>query len=526
MAKGLNLDIAMNTREVLRGAKESANAFELVADSLDDLVRESNGKGDDIGDGLSDGVKTGVKDAERSVDRLTDAIDDSARDADRTGRKIGDGLSDGVKDGTKDSERAVEKLETTFRDMADKVKRESKSAGSSLGDEVKRGANDASDGLKEVGDEATSTAKEAAASFDGSAQSIGDAFQEVAANAFAGFGPAGVLAGVAAAAGIGVVIAKLEEGGEDSEAFRQKIADLTSELIEVGNEGGPSLDYLVGKLQEMATATDEGGESLSDLYKISDSAASGFDKIAQAYAGNTEGLDELIEKEKDHKRALEDEAAAIDTTKETSYGAALSRAEDSQVIVDGLEKARTAAQEAQLAEDAYIAAGGPELEAKAERTATYADSIQEELADVGESWETYRNAETGAIDLAAYTAALTERVAAMDNYRANMNTLHGTISDDAYNYLVSMGADAAPLISAYVAAPLDQKQKTAEVWGTLGRTGGQNYNSELQKEIPDRIPGPAVGVTVDSSAYDRFVGGIPKRIGGPAITMRVKEERY
>ncbi|MBO0983933.1 hypothetical protein [Rathayibacter sp. SD072] len=532
MAKGLNLDIAMNTREVLRGAKDSADAFEKVADSLDDLVRSTDGKGDDIGESLADGVKYGTRDAEKSVHKLTDAIDDSAKDADRSGKKIGDGLSDGVERGSRDAIKANDKTDRSFKDLADSVKRESKSAGDDLGDNLKRGADKGSDAASEATaefkDEAKANLSEVVSSFDGSFESIGDLVQGTLGGIVGSLGPLGLAAGAAGAVATGLIIAGLEAGGVESEKFREKVSELTAELIETGTVGGPSIDYLVDKLKEMATTTEEGTQTLSDLYDLQDAAASSFDKIAQAHAGNIEGLDDLIEKEKAHQKSLEDEAEAIDVTKDSSYGAAISRAEDSAKIVDGLEKARTAAQEAQLAEDAYIASGAAELEEKAERTAAYADSIQGELSEVGESWETYQDAETGAIDLAAYTTALEERVAAMANYRTNMSSLHGEISDDAYNYLVQMGADAAPLIAAYVAAPLDQKQKTAEVWGTLGRTGGQNYNSELQKEIPDTVPGPSVIVTPDSSKVDDYIAGLPRKtLPGPTILLNPKmKENY
>ncbi|PPF21032.1 hypothetical protein [Rathayibacter sp. AY1A7] len=487
---------------ITSGVQDAERATERL--DFDQLGRDAQLAGERAGDGLADGIQEGVQDAERATERLD--FDQLGKDAERAGERAGEGLSDGIKDGAKDAERSTERLEKSFLELRREAGRAGTEGGKDLGDGMKAGADRASDGVREIGDEAASTAKEAAASFDGSAASIGDAFQEVAANAFAGFGPAGLIAGVAAAAGIGVVITKLQEGGEDAEAFKAKVGDLTSELIDAGNQGGPSLDYLVSRLKEMAAATEDGEDSLSDLYKLQDAAASSFERIAQAYAGNADGLDELIEKEKAHQRSLEDEAAQIDTTKETSYRAALTRAEDSAKIVAGLERARDVATEAADNEAAYAAANVAELEAKAERTREYADSIQGELSEVGESWEKYQNAETGAIDLAAYTAALATRIQQMADYRTNMALLHGDISTDAYNYLVQMGADAAPLIDAYVKAPLEQKQATAAVWDTLGRTGGSSYNTALQNEIPDSVSGPKVIIpSPDMSPVERAI---------------------
>jgi methyl-accepting chemotaxis protein len=150
MANGLSLDITANTREAVRGAKDIGDALGDVADSLDDLA----------------------KDGSKSTDKLERSFDDTRKE--------------------------TAKVERGFKDLADTAKRESNTAGDAIGRNVKRGTDDAQDGIKEIGNEAASTAKESAASFDGSAASIGDAFQEVAANAFSSFGPAGLIAGVAA----------------------------------------------------------------------------------------------------------------------------------------------------------------------------------------------------------------------------------------------------------------------------------------------------------------------------------------
>lgn len=528
MAKGINIDILANTRDFQRGVKDVDSALADTADSLDDLTREADKSGRGIGDGLSEGVEYGTRDAEKAVHKLTDAIDDTAKDADRTGRKIGDGLSDGVKDGTKDSERAVEKLEGTFKDLTDGVKRETKTIGDSIGDDVKRGSSAASEGIKEVGDEAASTAKEAAASFDGSAESIGSAFQEVAANAFAGFGPAGLVAGVAAAAGIGLVLSALEAGGEETEEYKARVGELTDKFIEAGGQGELSFEQVADALRTMATEGDDVAGTLADILERADKTGVSVEDLTKAFTGNEEAIDRQIDAAKDIIAQYDAMAAAAGEDTSKLDGNLAQRSLWAKTSVKKLEEVRTAVNEAKENERLYLESGAAELEAKAERTATYADSIQGELADVGESWETYRDAETGAIDLAAYTTALEERVAAMANYRTNMSTLHGEISDDAYNYLVQMGADAAPLIAAYVAAPLDQKQKTAEVWGTLGRTGGQNYNSELQKEIPDTVPGPSVIVTPDSSKVDDYIAGLPRKtLPGPTILLNPKmKENY
>lgn len=175
----IKIDFLANVRDFLRGTDDAEDALDDVADSLDDMA---------------DAAKKGGREAERSVDDL----EDSFRDAARRAKDLGD-------------------------------------AGKDAGREVERGMKDAEDGVEELKDEANSTAREAAASFDGSAESIVDAFQEVAANAFAGFGPAGAFAGLAAAAGIGLAVKGFEDMNEAEQASEERAAEWADAYVEAGS---------------------------------------------------------------------------------------------------------------------------------------------------------------------------------------------------------------------------------------------------------------------------------------------------
>lgn len=161
MAKGLTLDIAANTRDFQKG----------------------------------------IGDVEKALDDVADALDDVAKDGDK----------------------ATEKLEDSFRDMAKAAKKAGDDAGDDLGRGIKKGTDKSTDSIKEIGNEAESTGKEFAASFDGSIESVAGGFQELAANAFAGFGPAGVVAGAAGAIGIGAVTAELQKQQEMADELRDRL---------------------------------------------------------------------------------------------------------------------------------------------------------------------------------------------------------------------------------------------------------------------------------------------------------------
>ena len=135
-----------------------------------------------------------------SVKNLSKALDEADKDLDTLAKND-----------------STDKLERSFKDLANEADDSGKKVGTSLKDGFKK-AGDASQDFKQ---EAASTAREATASFDGSAESIGDAFQELAANAFAGFGPAAAIAGGAAAAAFGLAteaITKAKEAADEAKA--------------------------------------------------------------------------------------------------------------------------------------------------------------------------------------------------------------------------------------------------------------------------------------------------------------------
>lgn len=179
-------------------------------------------RGDDINIGIAGDASKFIRetgDVEDALKDVADALDDMARDTKRGGE---------------DAERAVSDLEDSFDDARKKA-RDLGDAGDKAGADVEKGMKRAEGGVKDMGREAESTATEAAASFDGSAESIGDAFQEVAANAFAGFGPAGAVAGIAAAAGIGLAVAGFEQTAEAQAESEEAIAGWADKFIEAGN---------------------------------------------------------------------------------------------------------------------------------------------------------------------------------------------------------------------------------------------------------------------------------------------------
>ncbi|TFC94575.1 hypothetical protein E3T28_14835 [Cryobacterium sinapicolor] len=411
MAKGINIDIAANTRDFQAGVKDVDKSLSEVADSLDDLTR------------------------------------DTTNSADKAGKALGDG----VEDGAKDAEQAVERVEKTFKALSDTARRESKDGGKALGDSYREGSGKAQEGLTDFKQEANSTARESAASFDGSADSIVGAFQEVAANAFAGFGPAGAVAGLAAAAGIGLIMKSLGDASTATEEVKTRTQDLAKEYIETGDLGVASMDYLIGRLQDLATEGD--GINLTKLAKTAKESGSSFKDLAQAYAGNADGLKDLWrEGDRRLKQMGEETDAAANSTNATDagYAAKLRASEAQQKYMDYLGQAIGIADAAAASELLYAQSGAPEMEAKA----ALVDNIQGSIDDAAGSWTDYQDKETGAIDPAAFLAGVAERLAAANDYAANLAIAQAQLSPEAYQYLVDQGIDFAPMLGSILSSGL------------------------------------------------------------------------
>lgn len=165
-------------------------------------------------------------------------------DVEKVLTEMGDSLDQLGSETATTADAAAGKLESEFKRAFDKVQADAKQTGDTVGSRVKEGTDKASEGTTALKENAASNAKEMAASFDGSAQSIADAFQGLAAEAFEGFGPAGVAAGVAAAVGLGAAAAALQQAAEDAQEAVDTTHDLADALRETGGAASQVADSM------------------------------------------------------------------------------------------------------------------------------------------------------------------------------------------------------------------------------------------------------------------------------------------
>jgi hypothetical protein len=180
-----------------------------------------------------------VKDVIKGTDKIGDALEDVAddlKDMGKAGQKVEDVVSDAFRDMAKSADTAGDKMDDSVSDAFRKMGKDAKDGGDKIGKSVKDGTDKAGEGLDDLKSESASTAKESAASFDGSADSILGSFQEIAANAFAGFGPAGAAAGLAMAAGIGIAVSAMQDTAEKATEAKEKSVDMIDSIKEAGGD--------------------------------------------------------------------------------------------------------------------------------------------------------------------------------------------------------------------------------------------------------------------------------------------------
>lgn len=225
----------------------------------------------------ADAVKRGMIDpTEKAAEALEELGREGPRDLDR------------IEDSMRDAQRSTQDVQEELRDLASEIRDTGRKAKTDFGDKVKGATDVASEGMEELKDEGTGTAKELAASFDGSMESIAGGIQEVAANAFAGFGPAGAAAGIAAALGLGVVLEQFTKQQEAADELKERITSAYRTAIEEGNAYLSEAQIIEAALDILQS--DRRGKLEEDAKTL----GVAFNTVLRAEAGDYDALNEVI----------------------------------------------------------------------------------------------------------------------------------------------------------------------------------------------------------------------------------------
>lgn len=365
----------------------------------------------------------GVDNMVEALDDLTDEIKDTAKDGDKAVENLTDSL--------KEAEKASEGLGTRIKGS---------------GDNIKQGMDKASEGVENFREESLSTAKESAASFDGSAESIIDSFQEIAANAFIGFGAAGVVAGLAAAAGIGIASQAIVQAEEDAKEAQQRVQDFGNAIIDTGNTTA-SLEKINENLRLILGNADDAPKKFKDIEDAAKKTGLKASTLALAYAGNEDAINSMVKAAEAAYKPIAEQANAL--------GVAVGEQGEAYAdVVTELKKVQEETEMAQKIEQEYLASGGAEIEAKKAAI----DTINQAYDDAVGSILDFKNEETGVLDVQAYIDSMTARQEALTNYQTSLaNSNFTTEQKDALN---EMGLEAASAwMAGYESATPEQKKQ-------------------------------------------------------------------
>jgi len=424
-------------------------------------------------------------------------------------------LSDAVKDLDKLGDAAATtggEFDKTRKDLdafMDKMKKVD-------GGRVRKELDDAGEGLRDLRQEAGQSGREAAASFSGGFDDVADLLQETAANAFAGFGPLGAAAGIAAAAGIGVLVTKFQEAKEKAEELRK---ELTSALIE--GKGAMAPDSLTGRLQEMAA--DGSLLTLAGQAKILKVSA---EDLMLAMAGDPAAMDRTT-------KALEKYGAGVDFL---APGQALV-AKTLTDVRDGLSLTGDAYAQAELASRRYseatasiaeksaVAAEAEDKHAESLRAladtkhAAALDAIAASMTSVGDASAAVAEAvaEDGQVGIESLTKALKEATEATKDHRANVQK---ALKDGGEEFAAWVAEQGPEVSKAYAKGSAAQRKALREafkanVGGQMG-AGIKDGLGDSQTTISDAA-GNLYNVVKDRLTGQQIL--IPVGINGPSAAQ-------
>lgn len=430
-----------------------------------------------------------VRDFLRGTENVEDALDD---------------VADSLEGVAKDGDKAAEKLSDSFRDNIKEVSRAAREAGDGIGSDLNKGFKKAGEGAEALSENSKSNAKEVAASFDGSIESIADGFQGLAAEAFEGFGPAGLAAGALVAAGIGLATAEIQRNEEAAKLAKERTIELGRAFIESG-AGVAGLESFNEQLKLIISNADDAPKKLEEIQKLAKDfpdLADDISTMAVAFAGNedaTKAMIKQLDEAAKAERAYADNVAEGDTYHE-------SRAQTLEKEKAKLEQVQKATEDAARIEQEWLASGGAESQAKADAIGVINAAYDEAVYAV----DNFKNAETGIYDLDAYAQSIRDREQLLIDYQTSL--AESGLTTDQKAALNEMGVEQANAILKGLKDPgvSDETKKTIK---NGLKTASQEGSGVAKKEIEDAFKKPVsaqVKVDADTSAAQRDLDNLIK----------------
>lgn len=449
------------------------------------------------------GIKSGVV---QPLEQAEDALDKLGRN------KSPDKLQDAIEGAQKETaelrseiKKTADAIDSEFRGGYARMKTSSADAS----DAARKNLHEVSDNAREVGDELRQNLGETFSSFRGDLEDL----PQIAQDTLGGLAGSGALGGIpgliataAGAAGLGLLIGAFEKGGQKSEELKAKAAELAAAYIEASGRAAPAVEDIADALKELATASDDSEANLAKLRDVADRSGNSFEDLAQAYAGNTEALDDLVKSGKEHKKQLEDELEALDPTID-GYAAKYKNLTDLNVAQDQynayLAEAKDAADEATQAEQNWIDAGGEAMQIKAdlvEGVASAYDSVRSSAIDAATS-------EEGVFDVSKWAEYVAAQKGQVEQYQANLAQLK--LSPAQWTNLMELPEESRmAIVQSLVSGPEEAKGKIVDALTDAGSSAAAGAQVSFNESFN---PDADVTVTADTSKAKAELEAVAKR---------------
>lgn len=283
-------EFVSNMRKVFSDAKQLADEFENVSDSLDDLGRDGEKAGDSISDGM--------KDAARSVDASAEKMYGDISSLEDAAKEAGDGIEDKIDSGADGAESAVERLERSIRDAMDTVSDTTDRAAKSMKDSFDQNSLSKDDifdanfkaeiqaSARETGSEILGQISGALA--DGSMDmgtlitSISDGLVEIGAEVGGPAGGAMVAGGLIASALWGQVTAA-------KEAVQEDVSNMFDNIIEQGAAAAEAIQ-IGANIRELSENQDKLNFSTEKATQLNTDLST----VIRARAGDESAMNDII----------------------------------------------------------------------------------------------------------------------------------------------------------------------------------------------------------------------------------------
>lgn len=420
----------------------------------------------DFASAVKSGMVEPVQDAQGALDKYVDAAGDGGEQLTRT---------------FKTQQQQTTELRSDIDRLNDTISNGTRRSTQTAGAANQRFSRESSEGFDEIRDSAKSNAIEVGASFTGGFDQAAGGLQGFLAEFLAGFGPAGVVAGIAAAAGIGLITAQVDEGTEAAETQKAAIQALGQEYIEAGKSGSKSFDSVSQAISDMATSTDGKDViiTLQKAWEASKDAGADYQSVVEAIANQSPAQ---------IARAQQAVAQLAQKNVELSqkgvqagngqYAGSIKAVEGARKLDAALESAKTQAEQAARAQKLAAAAGISDLKLKQDLLG----QLEQGYDETASSTDDYLDKEKKTLDVAKYIKAMNARRDALIKYKETLAKLD--LSPEAVKFIESQGADAAAaMVAGYQKASPKQQAKLNEIWSTAGDDNATTYDAALGKKL-------------------------------------------